>query len=286
MIPHLLSVDDLKEDFLIDLWDEALKNKGKNNKNLKNKIITNLFYEPSTRTSSSFYSAMIRSGGTVIPINNVKFSSVTKGESLEDTIRTMACMCDGIVLRHDQIGAAKKASAVSSVPIINAGDGNGEHPTQTILDGFTIYNHFNKSINNLKITMVGDLKNGRTVKSLVKLLNRFSGNSFCFVSPEELKFNEKLPINSYETADINEVLNGTNVLYVTRVQKERGSIYDYELSMEQLNSLPKDAIVMHPFPRVTEIPVSFDSDPRAKYFDQIKFGIWCRQILLEKVLLK
>ena len=286
MIPHLLSVDDLKEDFLIDLWDEALKNKGKNNKNLKNKIITNLFYEPSTRTSSSFYSAMIRSGGTVIPINNVKFSSVTKGESLEDTIRTMACMCDGIVLRHDQIGAAKKASAVSSVPIINAGDGNGEHPTQTILDGFTIYNHFNKSINNLKITMVGDLKNGRTVKSLVKLLNRFTGNSFCFVSPEELKFNEKLPINSYETADINEVLNGTNVLYVTRVQKERGSIYDYELSMEQLNSLPKDAIVMHPFPRVSEIPVSFDSDPRAKYFDQIEFGIWCRQILLEKVLLK
>ena len=286
MISHLLSVDDLREDFLIDIWDEALKNKGKNNKNLENKIITNLFYEPSTRTSSSFYSAMIRSGGTVIPINNVKFSSVTKGESLEDTVRTMACMCDGIVLRHDQIGAAKQASNVSSVPIINAGDGNGEHPTQTILDGFTIYNYFNKSINNLKITMVGDLKNGRTVKSLVKLLNRFSGNSFCFVSPEELKFNEKLPMNSYETTDINEVLNDTNVLYVTRVQKERGSMHDYELSMEQLNSLPKDAIVMHPFPRVTEIPVSFDSDPRAKYFNQIEFGIWCRQILLEKVLLK
>ena len=166
MISHLLSVDDLKEDFLINLLDEALKNKGKNNKNLENKIITNLFYEPSTRTSSSFYSAMIRSGGTVIPINNVKFSSVTKGESLEDTVRTMACMCDGIVLRHDQIGAAKQASTVSSVPIINAGDGNGEHPTQTILDGFTIYNYFNKSINNIKITMVGDLKNGRTVKSL------------------------------------------------------------------------------------------------------------------------
>ena len=229
---------------------------------------------------------MIRSGGTVIPINNVKFSSVTKGESLEDTVRTMACMCDGIVLRHDQIGAAKQASIVSSVPIINAGDGNGEHPTQTIIDGFTIYNYFNKSINNLKITMVGDLKNGRTVKSLVKLLNRFSGNSFCFVSPEELKFNEKLPMNSYETTDIKEVLNDTNVLYVTRVQKERGSVHDYELGMEQLNLLPKDAIVMHPFPRVTEIPVSFDSDPRAKYFNQIEFGIWCRQILLEKVLLK
>ena len=177
MIPHLLSVDDLREDFLINLWDEALKNKGKSNKNLENKIITNLFYEPSTRTSSSFYSAMTRSGGTVIPINNVKFSSVTKGESLEDTIRTMACMCDAIVLRHYQIGAAKQASKVSSVPIINAGDGNGEHPTQTILDGFTIYNYFNKSINNLKITMVGDLKNGRTVKSLVKLLNRIKGQS-------------------------------------------------------------------------------------------------------------
>ena len=286
MIPHLLSVDDLKEDFLINLWDEALENKGKNNKNLENKIITNLFYEPSTRTSSSFYSAMTRSGGTVIPINNVKFSSVTKGESLEDTIRTMACMCDAIVLRHYQNGAAKQASTISSVPIINAGDGNGEHPTQTILDGFTIYNYFNKSINNLKITMVGDLKNGRTVKSLVKLLNRFNGNSFCFVSPEDLKFNEKLPMNSYETTDVNEVLNDTDVLYVTRVQKERGSIHDYELGMDQLNLLPKDAIVMHPFPRVTEIPTTFDSDTRAKYFNQIEFGVWCRQILLEKVLLK
>ena len=173
MIFHILSVDDLSQEFLLDIWDEAIKNKDKENEKLKNKIITNIFYEPSTRTSSSFYSAMTRSGGTVIPINNVKFSSVTKGESLEDTIRTMACMCDAIVLRHYQIGAAKQASTVSSVPIINAGDGNGEHPTQTILDGFTIYNYFNKSINNLKITMVGDLKNGRTVKSLVKLLNRF-----------------------------------------------------------------------------------------------------------------
>ena len=186
---------------------------------------------------------MTRSGGTVIPINNVKFSSVTKGESLEDTIRTMACMCDAIVLRHYQIGAAKQASTVSSVPIINAGDGNGEHPTQTILDGFTIYNYFNKSINNLKITMVGDLKNGRTVKSLVKLLNRFNGNSFCFVSPKDLKFNEKLPMNSYETTDVNEVLNETDVLYVTRVQKERGSIHDYELGMDQLNLLPKLSLI-------------------------------------------
>ena len=134
--------------------------------------------------------------------------------------------------------------------------------------------------------MVGDLKNGRTVKSLVKLLNRFNGNSFCFVSPEDLKFNEKLPMNSYETTDVNEVLNDTDVLYVTRVQKERGSIHDYELGMDQLNLLPKDAIVMHPFPRVTEIPTAFDSDTRAKYFNQIEFGVWCRQILLEKVLLK
>ena len=275
----------MSQEFLLDIWDEAIKNKGKQHEKLKNKIITNLFYEPSTRTSSSFYSAMSLSGGSVIPINNVKFSSVSKGESLEDTIQTISCMCDAIVLRHDQKGAAKQAAEVSSVPVINAGDGNGEHPTQTILDGFTIYNCFNNSISGLRITMVGDLKNGRTVKSLVKLLNRFDNNKFNFVSPEELKFDDKLPSNFYQTTDINDVLSSTDVLYVTRVQKERGSRHDYELTLDQLNMLPKDSIVMHPFPRVTEIPKSFDQDKRAKYFDQIKFGVWCRQILLQKVLL-
>ena len=140
-------------------------------------------------------------------------------------------------------------------------------------------------MSNLRITLVGDLKNGRTVKGLVKLLSRFDNNHFNFVSPKHLKFSDKLPNSSYETSDINSVIKETDVLYVTRVQKERGSIYDYELSEEQLLSLPPNSIVMHPFPRITEIPTSFDKNPRAKYFDQIKYGIWCRQILLEKVLL-
>ena len=282
---NVLSVDDLSQDFLISLWDEAYDRKGKRNKKLSGKILTNLFYEPSTRTSSSFYSAMKLSGGDVIPINNVTFSSVSKGESLEDTVKTISQMCDLIVLRHNIAGSAKIASQVSGVPIINAGDGNSEHPTQTILDGYTIYHYFNKKIDNLNITLVGDLKNGRTVKSLVKLLTRFKNNKFNFVSPKNLRFDGQLPPNSLEVSDINKVIEETDILYVTRVQKERGSKYNYELSIDQLNKIPKNSIVMHPFPRVTEIPSSFDNDPRAKYFDQIKFGVWCRQILLERILL-
>ena len=281
---HILSVDDLSNDFLYSLWQEAIFKKGLINNKLKGKILTNLFYEPSTRTSSSFYSAMTRSGGAVIPINDVQFSSVAKGESLEDTIMTMSAMSDAIVIRHTENGSARRASMVSKVPIINAGDGNGEHPTQTILDGFTIYCFNNKKLSNLRITLIGDLKNGRTVKSLVKLLNRFDNNHFNFVSPNHLKFSDPLPRKYYETRNIDEVLKDTNILYVTRVQKERGSLYNYSLSMDQLNLLPNKSIVMHPFPRINEIPLEFDKDSRAKYFDQIKFGVWCRQILLERVL--
>ena len=281
---HLLSVNDLTNDFLYSLWRDASKNKGKSNNLLKGKVLTNLFYEPSTRTSSSFYSAMSRSGGSVIPINNVQFSSVAKGESFEDTITTMSQMSDAIVVRHSENGAAERAAAVSSVPIINAGDGNSEHPTQTIIDGFTIYNFLNKDLSNLRVTLIGDLKNGRTVKSLVKLLSRFDNNHFNLVSPEHLKLSTSLPKSSYETTDINEVLKDTDLLYVTRVQKERGSVHDYSLSLNQLNELPKKSIVMHPFPRVNEIPVEFDKDKRAKYFEQIRFSVWCRQMLLQKVI--
>ena len=281
---HILSVKDLTDDFLYSLWSDASKRKGKSNNSLKGKVLTNLFYEPSTRTSSSFYSAMSTCGGSVIPINNVQFSSVAKGESFEDTVMTMSAMSDAIVVRHPDNGAAETAAKVSSVPIINAGDGNSEHPTQTIIDGFTIYNFFNKKLSNLRVTLVGDLKNGRTVKSLVKLLNRFENNHFNLVSPKDLSLSSDLPKSYYETGDINEVLKETDILYVTRVQKERGSIHDYSLTLKQLESLPENSIVMHPFPRVSEIPVEFDIDKRAKYFDQIRYGVWCRQILLERVM--
>lgn len=281
---HILSVNDLTDDFLYSLWSDASKRKGKSNNSLKGKVLTNLFYEPSTRTSSSFYSAMSTCGGSVIPINNVQFSSVAKGESFEDTVMTMSAMSDAIVVRHPDNGAAETAAKVSSVPIINAGDGNSEHPTQTIIDGFTIYNFFNKKLTNLRVTLVGDLKNGRTVKSLVKLLNRFENNHFNLVSPKDLSLSSDLPKSYHETGDINEVLKETDILYVTRVQKERGSVHDYSLTLKQLESLPENSIVMHPFPRVSEIPVEFDIDKRAKYFDQIRYGVWCRQILLERVM--
>ena len=283
---HLLSVDDMSEDFIHEIWTNALNNKDNISTSLSGKILTNLFYEASTRTSSSFYSAMTRTGGSVIPINNVKFSSVTKGETLEDTIIAMSTLSDCIVLRHPDTGSANRAAKVSSVPIINGGDGEGEHPTQTLLDGFTIYSNNNKSLDNLNITFIGDLKNGRTVKGLVKLLSRYKNNNFNFISPESLKLpSELLPSNSIESENIENVIDKTDVLYVTRVQKERGSDHDYSLSLEKLNLLKIDSIVMHPLPRVNEIPREFDNDKRAKYFEQMRNGLWCRVALLEKIIL-
>ena len=283
---HLLSVDDMSEDFIHEIWTNALNNKDNISTSLSGKILTNLFYEASTRTSSSFYSAMTRMGGSVIPINNVKFSSVTKGETLEDTIIAMSTLSDCIVLRHPDTGSANRAAKVSSVPIINGGDGEGEHPTQTLLDGFTIYSNNNKSLDNLNITFIGDLKNGRTVKGLVKLLSRYKNNNFNFISPESLKLpSELLPSNSIESENIENVIDKTDVLYVTRVQKERGSDHDYSLSLEKLNLLKRDSIVMHPLPRVNEIPREFDNDKRAKYFEQMRNGLWCRVALLEKIIL-
>ena len=283
---HLLSVDDMSEDFIHEIWTNALNNKDNISTSLSGKILTNLFYEASTRTSSSFYSAMTRTGGSVIPINNVKFSSVTKGETLEDTNKAMSTLSDCIVLRHPDTGSANHAAKVSSVPIINGGDGEGEHPTQTLLDGFTIYSNNNKSLDNLNITFIGDLKNGRTVKGLVKLLSRYKNNNFNFISPESLKLpSELLPSNSIESGNIENVIDKTDVLYVTRVQKERGSDHDYSLSLEKLNLLKRDSIVMHPLPRVNEIPREFDNDKRAKYFEQMRNGLWCRIALLEKIIL-
>jgi len=285
-VQHLLSVDDMSEDFILEIWTNALKNKDNNSTSLTGKILTNLFYEPSTRTSSSFYSAMTKKGGSVIPINNVKFSSVTKGETLEDTIITMSTMSDCIVLRHPEVGSAERAAKVSPVPIINGGDGDGEHPTQTLLDGLTIYSNNNNNLDNLNITFIGDLKNGRTVKSLVKLLSRYKNNNFNFISPDNLRYpSDILPINSFESDKIEDVISKTDVLYVTRVQKERGSDHNYALTEVTLSKLNDKAIVMHPLPRVNEIPKKFDKDKRAKYFEQMRNGLWCRMALLEKIIL-
>jgi aspartate carbamoyltransferase catalytic subunit len=227
---------------------------------LHDKILTNLFYEPSTRTSSSFAAAMYRLGGNVISINDVNYSSVSKGENLEDTIVTMGNYSDIIVLRSKLAGDAQKAAEVSSVPIINAGDGIGEHPTQTLLDLYTIHEKFNRT-KNLTITFIGDIKNGRTVRSLHKALEKYN------------------ILNFRDTYNI-ENLPKSDVYYFTRVQKERGSKGSYIMTREMSEQMPKDCIVMHPFPRNEEIPRWFDNDPRAKYFNQIKNGLYMRMAIL------
>lgn len=250
------------------------------------KTLINLFYEPSTRTSTSFHAAMIKLGGNVIPINDVIYSSVSKGENLEDTIRTMGSYADLIVLRHPEMGAVARAASVSQVPIINGGDGVGEHPTQALLDLFTIEQKFN-CIDGLTITMMGDLQHGRTVHSLVKLLRLYDVR-INFVSPEELAIpGEYVQHEDKVTTNLHEVLGETDVLYVTRVQKERlvshQSVSTYRLSASDLNHTKDDMIVMHPFPRVDELDPAIDKDQRAAYFPQMRSGLWVRMAIIDKV---
>ncbi len=265
---------------------------------LKGKILANLFYEPSTRTSSSFTAAMERLGGSVIPINEVKYSSVSKGESLPDTIRTLECYADVIVLRHPETGSAAIAAKAARKPVINAGDGVGEHPTQALLDTFTIMEELGR-LDNLTVTMLGDLKYGRTVHSLARLLSTFSGIKINYVSPEILRMPREVMdevqakgIPQAEYATLTDVLPETDVLYVTRVQKERfEDPADYEkvkgayvIDPEIMKAAKPEMAVMHPLPRVGEISPEFDDDPRAAYFRQMEYGLYVRMALLAMVL--
>jgi aspartate carbamoyltransferase catalytic subunit len=264
---------------------------------LKGKILTNLFYEPSTRTSSSFTSAMERLGGSVIPINEVKYSSVSKGESLPDTVRTLECYSDVIVLRHPETGAAATAARYARKPIINAGDGTGEHPTQALLDLFTIRQELDQ-LEGLTVTMLGDLKYGRTVHSLSRLLALY-GAKLNYVSPEILRMPAtivdelgKFNVVQKEYHALDEALPETDVLYVTRVQKERfedPAVYEsvkgtYVITPETLTKAKPKMIVMHPLPRVGEISMDVDNDPRAAYFRQMEYGLYVRMALLAMVL--
>ncbi|HEX9332356.1 MAG TPA: aspartate carbamoyltransferase [Anaerolineales bacterium] len=266
---------------------------------LKGKILANLFYEPSTRTSSSFTAAMERLGGSVIPINEVRYSSVSKGESLPDTIRTLECYADVIVLRHPETGSAAIAAEAARKPVINAGDGVGEHPTQALLDTFTIFEELGAGqVDGMTITMLGDLKYGRTVHSLARLLSLFKVK-INYVSPEILRMpgevmNEvaEKGIPQAEFNSLEQVLPETDVLYVTRVQKERfEDPADYEkvkgayvIDPEIMKAAKQEMIVMHPLPRVGEISVDFDEDPRAAYFRQMEYGLYVRMALLAMVL--
>ncbi len=265
---------------------------------LKGRVLACLFYEPSTRTSASFIAAMERLGGSVIPITQgVQFSSVSKGETLADTIRTLEQYSDVIVLRHPEIGSARVAAAAASIPVINAGDGPGEHPTQALLDLFTIREEMGR-IDGLKIAMVGDLRFGRTVHSLTKLLLHFDV-SLRFVSPEILRMPLKIMnevrdrgLNVRETHDVADVIENADVLYVTRVQKERFSDmaqYDevkdnYIITPELMRQAKEKMVVMHPLPRVGEISTEVDADPRAAYFRQVQNGMYIRMALLAAVL--
>jgi aspartate carbamoyltransferase catalytic subunit len=264
---------------------------------LQGKILANLFYEPSTRTSSSFMAAMLRLGGQVIPISNVQYSSVTKGESLPDTVRTLESYADVIVLRHPEVGAAAVAAKYATKPVINAGDGIGEHPSQALLDHFTIVEELGP-VNGLKVAMVGDLKYGRTVHSLTKLLTNYDVE-FVFVSPRILAMPEDVLKSVREagrefsvTENVREVVESADVLYVTRVQKERFDdmaqyerLKDQYVVDEETMSLAKERmIVMHPLPRVNEISYGVDDDPRAAYFRQMRNGMYIRMALLAAVL--
>lgn len=284
---------------------------------LQGNILANLFYEPSTRTSSSFMAAMMRLGGQVIPINNVQYSSVTKGESLPDTVRTLESYADVIVIRHPEVGAAATAAHYAKKPVINAGDGIGEHPTQALLDLFTIQEALHK-VDGLKVAMVGDLRYSRTVHSLTKLLTNYD-IEFMFVSPDILQMPKEIldvlqtnqnnvnhngsnGIDStqrqstgqpfHQLENINEIINDVDVLYVTRVQKERFTdlaAYDrvkdhYIVDEALMNKAKERMIVMHPLPRVNEISYTVDDDPRAAYFRQMRNGMYVRMALLASVL--
>jgi aspartate carbamoyltransferase len=265
---------------------------------LSRKILANVFYEPSTRTSSSFTGAMERLGGSVIPINDVNnYSSVIKGENLEDTIRTLECYSDIIVIRHPVMGSAAKAAEAASIPVINAGDGIGEHPTQALLDYVTVRKEQGR-IDGLTITMMGDLTNGRTVHSLARLLSLYNVR-LNYVAPGILRMPEEIKeeirlkgIEQNEFEDLAKVLPETDILYMTRIQKERftdKAVYEsvkdiYEVTPKTLEIAKPTMSIMHPFPRVGEISNEVDSDPRAAYFREIKNGLYVRMVLLAGVL--
>ena len=266
---------------------------------LAGQVMAALFYEPSTRTRLSFEAAMLRLGGETMGTDNAReFSSAAKGETLEDTIQIVGGYADVIVLRHNEEGAAKRAAAVASVPIINAGDGPGQHPTQALLDLYTVRNELGR-IDGVRVAMVGDLANGRTVRSLTYLLGKFKDIKVWFVAPPQVAMREDLKAHLdehhvpwIETEDLNAVLPEADVVYMTRIQKERFTdpeAYNavkgaYRIDKDAMALMRKYAILMHPLPRVDEISPEVDADPRSAYFRQARNGLHVRMALLDRIL--
>lgn len=262
------------------------------------KLLATLFYEPSTRTRFSFEAAMLRLGGQVIGFSEPNSSSVAKGESVADTIRTVGCYADIVAMRHPKEGAPKVAAINSPIPVINAGDGGHQHPTQTLTDLLTIKS-IKGRLSNLKIGLCGDLKFGRTVHSLIKAISRYQNNKFVLIAPKELKVPEyiikelnKNNIEYKEVEKLEDVIGDLDILYMTRVQKERFFNEEdyirlkdsYILDEAKMSIASEDMIVLHPLPRVNEIAYEVDDDPRACYFKQAKYGMYVRMALIAKLL--
>lgn len=295
--PMDLSVEEIDE--LIDIANDIIKDRTRYQDVCRHKILATLFFEPSTRTRLSFESAMLSLGGSVLGFSSASNTSASKGESVSDTISVVSSYCDIIAMRHPKEGAPLVATRKSTVPLINAGDGGHNHPTQTLTDLLTIYREKGR-LDNLTIGFCGDLKFGRTVHSLTKAMSRYKNIKFVFIAPPELKIPEYLKhdlldaknLDYKEAETIEEVIEDLDILYMTRVQKERFfneqdyiRLKDtYILDLNKLEKSKSDLIVMHPLPRVNEIAIEVDDDPRAKYFDQVQNGRFMRMALILKML--
>lgn len=295
--PMDLSVEEINE--LIDIANDIIKDRTRYQDVCRHKILATLFFEPSTRTRLSFESAMLSLGGSVLGFSSASNTSASKGESVSDTISVVSGYCDIIAMRHPKEGAPLVATRKSTVPLINAGDGGHNHPTQTLTDLLTIYREKGR-LDNLTIGFCGDLKFGRTVHSLTKAMSRYKNIKFVFIAPPELKIPEYLKhdlldaknLDYKEVETIEEVFEDLDILYMTRVQKERFfneqdyiRLKDtYILDLKKLEKSKSDLIVMHPLPRVNEIAIEVDDDPRAKYFDQVQNGRFMRMALILKML--
>lgn len=301
-IRHLIEPEDFsKEEIekLVDFGQDIYNNPKQYSDLCKGQILASLFYEPSTRTKFSFDSAMLRLGGNLIGFADANTSSAKKGESIADTIRVMGYYADIIVMRHPKEGAPKLASMYSEVPVINAGDGGHQHPTQTLTDLLTIQVYKGK-LEGHTIAFCGDLKYGRTVHSLIKTMARFNAKKFILISPEELKLPSSLrrqladqyDIEIQEVNHMDEVIDQIDILYMTRIQKERFFNEEdylklknsYILTNDKLKNAKDDMIIMHPLPRVNEISYEVDTNKRAVYFEQSKLGVYVRMALIAKLM--
>ena len=291
--PTDLSVAEIGQ--IIALAEDIIANRAKYSEACKGKKLATLFYEPSTRTRLSFTSAMMELGGSVIGFSDANSSSVSKGETVADTVRVIRCFADIIAMRHFKEGAPLVASQYAGIPVINAGDGSHAHPTQTLTDLLTIKREKGR-FDNMTIGFCGDLKFGRTVHSLTAALSQFEGNRFVFISPEELRIPQyvkdetltPLHQNYKETADLEAELPGLDVLYMTRIQQERFFNEEdylrlkgcYALDEKLLQLAPPTMPVLHPLPRIDEIKPDVDNDPRAAYFDQVHNGVYIRMAII------